>query len=76
MLWISVFENLSLPATLDESLPYQISTKSVKQIYYRSIKLQICITQLKLKSVALIRKQTIPTEPPPLVGEVSVNFCG
>jgi hypothetical protein len=24
----------------------------------------------------LVRKQTIPTERPPLVGEVSVNFCG
>jgi hypothetical protein len=27
-------------------------------------------------SVALVRKQTIPTERPPLVGEVSANFCG
>jgi hypothetical protein len=25
--------------------------------------------------VALVRKQTIPTEQPPLVGEVSANFC-
>jgi hypothetical protein len=24
----------------------------------------------------LVRKQTIPTERPPLVGEVSANFCG
>jgi hypothetical protein len=24
----------------------------------------------------LIRKQTIPTERPPLVSEVSANFCG
>jgi hypothetical protein len=26
--------------------------------------------------VALAREQTIPTEQPPLVGEVSANFCG
>jgi hypothetical protein len=27
-------------------------------------------------SVALVRKRTIPTERPPLVSEVSANFCG
>jgi hypothetical protein len=27
-------------------------------------------------SVALVRKRTIPTERPPLVGESSANFCG
>ena len=27
-------------------------------------------------SVALVRERTIPTEPPPPVGEVSANFCG
>jgi len=27
-------------------------------------------------SVALVRTQTIPTERPPPVGEVSANFCG
>jgi hypothetical protein len=26
--------------------------------------------------VAWVRKRTIPTEGPPLVGEVSANFCG
>ena len=30
----------------------------------------------KLNSVALVREQTIPTERPPPVGEVSANFCG
>jgi hypothetical protein len=29
----------------------------------------------KLNSVAVARKRTIPTERPPLVGEVSANFC-
>jgi hypothetical protein len=30
----------------------------------------------KTNSVALARKRTMPTERPPLVGEVSANFCG
>jgi hypothetical protein len=29
-----------------------------------------------MNSLALARKRTIPTERPPLVGEVSANFCG
>jgi hypothetical protein len=29
-----------------------------------------------LDSVALVNKRTILTERPPLVGEVSANFCG
>jgi hypothetical protein len=33
-------------------------------------------TKKKKNSVAVVRKQTIPTERPPLVGEVSANFCG
>jgi hypothetical protein len=31
---------------------------------------------IKKNSVALVRKRTIPTKRPPLVGEVSANFCG
>jgi hypothetical protein len=37
------------------------------------------VTKLQQKttnSVALVRKRTIPTERPPLVGEVGANFCG
>jgi hypothetical protein len=30
----------------------------------------------QLNFVALVRKQTLPTERPPLVGEVIANFCG
>jgi hypothetical protein len=30
----------------------------------------------KLNSVAVVRKRTILTERPPLVGEVSSNLCG
>jgi hypothetical protein len=29
-----------------------------------------------LNSVAVARKRTIPTERPPLVGDVSAEFCG
>jgi hypothetical protein len=29
-----------------------------------------------INSVACVRERTIPTERPPLVGEVSANFCG
>jgi hypothetical protein len=38
--------------------------------YYR-----VQSTFFKLNSVALVRKRTIPTERPPHMGEVSVNFC-
>jgi hypothetical protein len=34
------------------------------------------IPKTKLNSVALVRERTIPTERPPLVGEVSANVCG
>jgi hypothetical protein len=30
----------------------------------------------KINSVTWVRKRTTPTERPPLVGEVSANFCG
>jgi hypothetical protein len=39
-------------------------------------RLQILEWSLKLNSVAVVRKRTIPTERPPLVGEVSANFFG
>jgi hypothetical protein len=45
-------------------------------IYLHTIRQIISATNLKLNSVALVRKQTIPTERPPFVGEVSANFCG
>jgi hypothetical protein len=31
--------------------------------------------QIKTNSVEFARKQTIPTDRPPLVGEVIANFC-
>jgi hypothetical protein len=30
----------------------------------------------KLNSAALVSKRNIPTELPPLVGEIIANFCG
>jgi hypothetical protein len=44
-----------------------------------NIKIKLkCLRLFKLfyNSVALVRKQTIPTERPPPVGEVSANFGG
>jgi hypothetical protein len=35
-----------------------------------------CNKETKLNTVACIRVRTIPTERPPLVGEVSANFYG
>jgi hypothetical protein len=32
--------------------------------------------KLKLNSMVRVRERTIPTERPPLVGEVIANFCG
>jgi hypothetical protein len=32
--------------------------------------------ELRINSVALVRKRTIPTEQPLLVSKVSANFCG
>jgi hypothetical protein len=33
------------------------------------------VLKTKLNPMALVRERTIPTERPPLVGEVSANFC-
>jgi hypothetical protein len=38
--------------------------------------LQLCIVkELRRNSMAWVRERTVPTERPPLVGEVSANFC-
>jgi hypothetical protein len=41
-----------------------------------ALKELIAVTAKKLNSVALVHERTIPTEQPPLVSEVSTNFCG
>jgi hypothetical protein len=43
----------------------------VKSLYYQNVS-----HHFLTYSVALVRKRTIPTERPPLVGEVNTNFCG
>jgi hypothetical protein len=40
------------------------------------INFTIMFEEKKLNSVAVVRKRTIPTERPPLFGEVSANLCG
>jgi hypothetical protein len=45
-------------------------------LYKCSFNLVVTIHKTKLNSVALVREPTIPTEQPPLVGEVSAKFCG
>jgi hypothetical protein len=44
-----------------------------EQITKRCLLTSFFITKTKVNSVAIVRKRTIPTERPPLVGEVSAN---
>jgi hypothetical protein len=44
--------------------------------YVTSLSTFECLNQSLWNSVAYVRKRTIPTERPPLVGEVSANFRG
>jgi hypothetical protein len=46
-----------------------LGTKTIPKVV-----MQRLTKQKKNNSVALVRKRTIPTERPPLVGEVSTNF--
>jgi hypothetical protein len=54
----------------DQSSPYQLITFLQHPSYGKDTKLKT-----KLNTVALVRERTIPTERPPLVREVSANFC-
>jgi hypothetical protein len=42
--------------------------------YIFSCDIIVCVVKERLRG--LVRKRTIPTERPPLVGEVSANFSG
>jgi len=62
-----------------------LSILTFYDIYHIFHELQHSLTRLQhryydvtilINSVALVRERTIPTERPPLVGEVSTNFCG
>jgi hypothetical protein len=37
---------------------------------------RFCNVNASLNSVARVLERTVPTERPPLVGEVNANFCG
>jgi hypothetical protein len=57
---------------LDHFLP-----NSLQFINYPAIEPYIVpVLKTKLSSVVLVLERTMPTERPPLVGEVSANFCG
>jgi hypothetical protein len=75
--------------TLDAHFKYQdrLAWGNVKgaatpdRYFYRFVDHQVqnvhkYIPHKKLNSVALVRERTIPAERPPLVSEVSANFCG
>jgi hypothetical protein len=57
-------------------------TQDAINIWYPLLKMIIWVLtglkqyKLKLNSVVWVRERTIPTERPPLVGEVIANFCG
>jgi hypothetical protein len=71
---------ISLPTLFGLEWPFSREVQKEKLRHLRKIleptKLDLFIEKLKLNSVALVRKRTIPTEQPPLVGEVNANFCG
>ena len=62
----------------DNKMNIQLADRIAKgnKLYYANAKLKKQKKNNKLNSVALVREQTIPTERPPPVGEVSANFCG
>jgi hypothetical protein len=55
---------------------FSLSLAGVKPCYIKSGEQKSENNNKQTKSVALVRKRTIPTERPPHVGEVSANFCG
>jgi hypothetical protein len=73
---------LEVPNMIFHDNPLSISQLSCEyrwKIFIRGStgRKRVCQGSWKLKnSVALVRGRTIPTEPPPLVGEVSANFGG
>jgi hypothetical protein len=64
----------------DMSLDFQQTTWRYiledNNLHDRRCEIVTSYLKLKLNSVVLVRKRTIPTERPPFVGEVSANFCG
>jgi hypothetical protein len=59
-----------LDSILSHVVPFQTFS-----FYVSETRRIVTTNKLKKNSVALVRKRTIPTDRPPLVGEVSANLC-
>jgi hypothetical protein len=75
---VSKIEKSKKPALVSSSA--ESSTLEMKATYFSEKFLDFkgvfsVILEDKKNSVACVREQTIPTERPPLVGEVSSDFC-
>jgi hypothetical protein len=66
---------LSWARPIQSTSPYPTSPRAIL-ILSAHLRLGLPATKQKTNSMAWVRKRTIPTERPPLVGEVSANFCG
>jgi hypothetical protein len=64
------YSTVAIRSCVDKKLLYNPSCLTLVQYYVQ----QRCTN--KTNSVASVREGTIPTERPPLVGEVSANFSG
>jgi hypothetical protein len=70
-------QNVTAKAALKyvtETSVFEQRTSNFYVIYFFAALVRVY--ELKLNSMALVGKRTIPTERPPLVGEVSANLCG
>jgi hypothetical protein len=60
-------------------LGLNVPTKIIVCKPLERVPLKSCLSfrpKLKLNSMVLVRERTIPTEQPPLIGEVIANFLG
>jgi len=76
---LTVYVNTTV-FTLLHSYMFRLSVVTFREHWYPFLKCintpRWCRSVIKKNSVALVCTQTIPTERPPPVGEVSANFCG
>jgi hypothetical protein len=62
-------DNATYSASVLDNATYVLSCFPMQQLL-------LLTKKTKLNSVPLVHKQTILTERPPVVSEVSANFCG
>jgi hypothetical protein len=67
---------LTSPTSCGRSVSIVRSRTKATELLLVIIYLNAWLKNLITYSVTLVSKRTIPTERPPLVGEVSANFCG